>query len=139
MHRKGTPKNMQIEPKYDDVVSEIYDYLIFKSEEAKKAGIKTIIVDPGIGFGKRVIDNYELIKRLNEFKGIGLPILIGLSKKSFLGNALGLEVNDRVEASLIAETLAIKNGARIIRTHDVKKAILASKINDFIEYPESFN
>ncbi len=139
MHMKGTPKNMQNSPSYEDVVSEIYDYLLAKCETAKKSGVKNIIIDPGIGFGKRVFDNYELIKRLNEFKGVGYPILIGLSKKTFLGKPLDLNVDERSEPTLAAETLAIKNGARIIRTHDVKNAAFASKINYFIENPESLN
>lgn len=139
MHMKGSPKNMQNSPFYEDVVSEIYDYLLLKCEAAKKAGIKDIVIDPGIGFGKRVLDNYELIKRLNEFKGIGYPLLIGLSKKSFLGKPFNLSVDERMEPTLAAETIAIKNGARIIRTHDVKKAAIASKINYFIENPETLN
>ena len=88
MHMKGNPLTMQNYPEYEDVVSEIYDYLLRKVEISKKAGIKNIIIDPGIGFGKSVTDNFELIKRLNEFKGIGQPIMIGVSKKSFLGKSL---------------------------------------------------
>ena len=136
MHMKGSPKTMQQNPSYDDVVSEIYDYLNLKVEMAKKAGIKNIIIDPGIGFGKRVTDNFELIKRLNEFKGIGNPILIGVSKKSFLGNALDLKINERENSTIVAETLSIKNGARIIRTHNVKNTIQASRINSLIDNPE---
>ena len=137
MHMKGNPKSMQDNPIYEDVVSDIYDYLIDKSEQAKKVGIKNVIIDPGIGFGKRIFDNFELIKRLNEFKGIGCPIMIGLSRKSFLGRALNLPIEKRGEATIIAETIAIKNGSRIIRTHNVTNAIHASKINNYIENPES--
>jgi len=136
MHMKETPKTMQSSPFYEDVVSDIYDYLTAKVEAAKKIGIKTIIVDPGIGFGKRVMDNYELIKRLNEFKGIGRPILVGLSRKSFIGKALELNMEERDEPTLSAETLAIKNGARFIRTHEVKKTKYASKLNRFLDNPE---
>lgn len=136
MHMKGTPATMQETPVYEDVVSEIYDFLIERTEQARKAGIKTIFVDPGIGFGKRVFDNYELIKRLNEFKGIGCPILVGLSRKSFLGKALNIDIEERQNPTLIAESLAIKNGARFIRTHEVKNAVLASRLNNFIENPE---
>lgn len=136
MHMKGDPLTMQINPYYEDVVSEIYDYFIRKVSVAQKNGIKNIIIDPGIGFGKRVIDNYELIKRLNEFKGIGFPILIGLSRKSFIGKALNLPVENRDDPTLVAETLAIKNGARFIRTHNVQKAKFAVLINSFIEKPE---
>lgn len=136
MHMKGTPQNMQDNPFYDDVVSEIYDYLVNKVEKAKKLGIKNIIIDPGIGFGKRVMDNYEIIKRLNELKGIGCPIMVGVSKKSFLGKALNIPIGEREEPTLVAEALSIKNGARIIRTHNVKKAYHALQITQFIENPE---
>lgn len=136
MHMQGAPQTMQNNPHYDDVVSEIYDFLVEKVGLAGKNGIKNIFLDPGIGFGKRVSDNYELIKRLNEFKGIGCPILIGLSKKSFLGKALNLGVDEREDPTLTAETIAVKNGARIIRTHNVRKAKLAVQINHFIENPD---
>lgn len=136
MHMKGNPKTMQQNPYYDDVVSEVYDYLLYKVETAKKYEIKNIVIDPGIGFGKRIFDNYELLKRLNEFKGIGCPIMVGLSKKSFLGKALNLEVEKREDATLVAETIAIKNGAKLIRTHNVNKALYAAKLNQFIENPE---
>lgn len=136
MHMKGNPKTMQQNPYYEDVVSEVYDYLLSKAETAKKYEIKNIIIDPGIGFGKRVADNYELLKRLNEFKGIGYPIMVGLSRKSFLGKALNIEIEEREDASLSAETIAIKNGAKLIRTHNVKKTLNAVKINQFVENPE---
>jgi dihydropteroate synthase len=139
MHMKGNPKNMQDNPTYDDVVSEVYDYLINKCDEFRKAGIRNIFIDPGIGFGKRVTDNYELLKRLNEFKGIGYPIFVGLSRKSFIGKAFNLSVEERENPTLAAETLAIKNGAKIIRTHGVKKTLYASKINFFIENPDTLN
>ncbi|MEW6194779.1 MAG: dihydropteroate synthase [Bacteroidota bacterium] len=136
MHMKGTPENMQENPSYEDVVSEIYDYLVNKTEIAKRNGVKDIIIDPGIGFGKRVIDNYEIIKRLNEFKGIGYPIMLGLSKKSFIGKTLNLATGDREEPTIVAEAISIKNGARIIRTHNIKKAKVAMNITQFIENPE---
>lgn len=136
MHIQGEPKTMQSNPGYNEVVSEIYDLLLSKVEFAKKAGLKNIIIDPGIGFGKRTSDNYEIIKRLQEFKGIGQPIMVGLSKKSFLGKALNLNVDEREEPTLIAETIAIKNGARFIRTHNVKKAKYAIELTKFFNNPE---
>lgn len=137
MHMKGNPSNMQNDPFYEDVVAEVYDYLVEKTQTAQKHGIKNIIIDPGIGFGKRVMDNYELIKRLNEFKGIGFPILIGISRKSFLGKTLKLDVVERDDPTLAAETIAIKNGARIIRTHNVKKTIYSSLVTKYLENPEA--
>lgn len=136
MHMQGEPRSMQNNPQYKEVVSDIYDFLLNKVEIAKKIGIKNIIIDPGIGFGKKTSDNYEIIKRLNEFKGIGHPIMIGLSKKSFLGKALNISIDERDDPTLIAETLAIKNGARFIRTHNVKKARYAIELNKYFDNPE---
>jgi dihydropteroate synthase len=139
MHMKGIPENMQNNPYYDEVVSEVYDFLIDKLKEIKQYNLKNIIIDPGIGFGKRVRDNYELLQRLAEFKGIGCPILIGVSNKSFLGKSLNLDVNKRIEATLSAESLAIMNGAKIIRTHNVANAVKARDIAHFMLKPELIN
>lgn len=136
MHMKGNPKTMQLTPEYDDVVSEVYDFLLDKIEKTRKHQIKNIIIDPGIGFGKRVMDNFELIKRLSEFKGLGAPIMIGLSKKSFLGKSFNLNVDDRDDPTLAAETVAVKNGAKIIRTHDVRRAEYSIKLNHYLDNPE---
>lgn len=136
MHMKGDPTTMQNAPYYEDVVTEVYDYLTAKVELAKKAGVNNIIIDPGIGFGKRVTDNYELLRRLREFKGIGQPILVGLSRKSFLGKVFNLNIDEREDHTLIAETLAIKNGARFVRTHNVKNTAAAAKLNSYLENPE---
>lgn len=128
MHIKGTPKDMQDNLHYYDVITEIYKFLFEQVEKANAAGIKNVIIDPGIGFGKSISDNYEIIKRLDEFKGIGKKILIGLSKKSFLGNSLNISINNRENATIIAETLSILNGADYIRTHNIKNIIEAKKI-----------
>lgn len=136
MHIKGTPDTMQKNPYYEDVVSEVYDFLADRVEESEKAGVKNIFIDPGIGFGKRIVDNYELIKRLNEFKSIGYPILVGLSRKSFLGKSLDIGVDERDRATTLAETIAVNNGARIVRTHNVKNAVEAKKIINFVNNPE---
>ncbi len=136
MHMKGNPQTMQNNPFYEDVVSELYEFFIYKITEAQKFGIKNIMIDPGIGFGKRVYDNYELIRRLNEFKGLGHPIFIGLSRKSFLGKALNCPIDEREDPTLVAETIAVKNGARFIRTHNAKKAKYASLLNLFFDKPD---
>jgi len=135
MHMKGTPQSMQVDPQYDDLVGEVYEFLNNQCQLATYSGIKNIIVDPGIGFGKRVIDNYEILNRLQEFKGLGLPILVGLSRKSFIGKVFKNEINEREDLSLAAETFAMANGARIIRTHKVKNTVDASKLINFIENP----
>jgi dihydropteroate synthase len=120
MHIKGNPKTMQNNPNYKDVVKEVYDFLSKQSNKAKKKGIDKIIIDPGIGFGKRVEDNIELIKRLEEIQSIGYPVMVGLSRKSFLGKILDLNVAERDVATVIMEVIAVLKSARIIRTHNIK-------------------
>lgn len=139
MHMKGIPENMQNSPYYEEVVSEVYDFLVAKMKAVKKYNLKNVIIDPGIGFGKRVKDNYELLQRLSEFKGIGCPILIGLSNKSFLGKSLNLDVDKRVQATLAAEMASIQNGAKFIRTHNVLNAVKAREIAHYILKPELLN
>jgi dihydropteroate synthase len=132
MHMKGTPKNMQENPTYTDVVKEIKEYLKKQIEEARKYEINNIIIDPGIGFGKTVEHNIEIIKRLNEFKELGVPILIGPSRKSFIGKILNLPEKERLEGTLAAIAISIYNGANIVRVHDVKEAVRVAKIVDAI-------
>jgi dihydropteroate synthase len=138
MHIKGTPKDMQDNPSYKNVISEIYEFLLVQSQKAKDAGVDKIIIDPGIGFGKRVEDNLEILRRLNEFKNLGYPILVGLSRKSFLGKILGLEVNERDTITSVAETMAIMNGAEIIRTHNVVNAVNARELLNQIYSVKSY-
>jgi len=131
MHMKGNPRNMQIDPKYDDVVGEIKSFLKERAEYALFCDIKkeNIIIDPGLGFGKRtgrgIEDNCEILGRLAEFKDLGYTILVGPSRKTFIGNAYGgdiqLPVSERLEGSLAATSLAVTNGADIVRVHDVKE------------------
>lgn len=128
MHIKGKPKTMQDNPKYDEVVSDVYDYLIRQTNTALEKGIEKIFIDPGIGFGKRVEDNLSLIERLEDFKSIGLPILIGLSRKSFIGNILNLSVEDRDDPTNALNLLVLNKGARIIRSHNIKQAVQTCKI-----------
>jgi len=142
MHMKGNPRNMQKNPIYDDVVKEISDFLKERTEYALFHDIKkeNIIIDPGLGFGKRtgrgVEDNCEILKRLGELKSLGFPILIGPSRKTFIGNICGknhqLSVNDRLEGSLAAACIAVMNGADIVRVHDVKETRRCIDIIDCI-------
>ena len=121
MHMKGTPRNMQLKPEYKDLIGEITEGLRESVEIAKNAGIDEdkIIVDPGIGFGKTVEHNLRIIKELYRFKVLARPILIGVSRKSFIGHVLDLEVENRLMGSAASAALAIANGADIIRVHDV--------------------
>jgi len=123
MHMKGRPQNMQEKPCYKNLVSEIISFLQHRVESAKKEGIdeNKIIVDPGIGFGKTVKHNLEIIRRLNEFKSLGRPLLIGPSRKSFIGKVLNLDVSQRLEGTAAAVAVCVWNGANIIRVHDVKE------------------
>jgi dihydropteroate synthase len=131
MHIKGTPKNMQENPYYEDVIGEITEYLKESIRIATEAGIdpEKIIVDPGIGFGKRLEDNLNILKNLKKFSILGCPILIGCSRKSFIGKILDLPVEERLEGSLAALAVAIMNGANIVRVHDVKES---KKVASFV-------
>lgn len=120
MHIKGNPKTMQDNPHYNDVVKEVYDFLLVQSIKAKQNGVEKIIVDPGIGFGKNVADNFTLVKNLDYFQSLGYPVMIGLSKKSFIGKTLNLESEEREIGTVVLETISILKSARIIRTHNVK-------------------
>ncbi len=132
MHIKGTPKDMQINPSYDDLVGEVYDYLAGAVETARSKGIKQIMVDPGIGFGKTADHNLELINRLSEFRKIGVPILIGVSRKSFIGKILDTPVEARLEGTAAAITASILHGADIVRVHDVREMRRVAMVADAI-------
>ena len=122
MHMKGNPQNMQLNPEYEDIVNEILDFFKMKIKMAVQSGINRsmIILDPGIGFGKTVEHNFELLSRLNEFNVLELPIMIGPSRKSFIGITLDLPPEDRVEGTAAAVSAGVMNGASIVRVHDVK-------------------
>jgi dihydropteroate synthase len=128
---KGNPRDMQKNPVYDDIIKEITKFLKERAEYAMFHDVKKekIIVDPGLGFGKRtgrgIEDNCEILRRLNKFKKLGYPLMIGASRKTFIGNLCGeeqqLTVSERLEGSLAAAVLAVLNGADILRVHDVKE------------------
>ena len=130
MHMQGTPQNMQKNLSYKDVVAEIYDFLKQRINFAKKQGIKAkkIIIDPGIGFGKTVEHNLLIIKHLRKFKALKKPILIGVSRKSFIGKILELPEEQRLEGTLAAVCVSILNGANILRVHNVKEIKRATDV-----------
>jgi len=123
MHMQGTPADMQKNPKYKNVIAEIVLFFKQRLKKAKELGIaeNKIIIDPGIGFGKTLEHNLEIIKRLEEFKILGRPVMIGPSRKSFIGKILGLGVSERLEGTAAVAAISIFNGADIIRVHDVKE------------------
>jgi dihydropteroate synthase len=121
MHMQGSPRTMQVEPRYDDVVEEVKSFLAARVELAVAAGVaeERIWVDPGIGFGKTLDHNLELLHRLGELRELGRPIMVGTSRKSFLGKISGAEVGDRLGATVASCVLAVANGADGLRVHDV--------------------
>ena len=123
MHMQGTPANMQVNPHYEDLILDITSFFSDQIKLANTAGIEMahIILDPGIGFGKTIDHNFQLIQNLNEFCKLGYPILIGPSRKSFIGTTLDLPTEDRLEGTSAVVTAGIMNGARIVRVHDVKE------------------
>ena len=132
MHMKGTPQTMQKAPRYKNVVDEILSYFETRLKILTKNKVKKIILDPGIGFGKKVKHNLEILKNLSQFRKLGYPVLIGLSRKSFLGKSLKLDVDNRLNATIAANVVSIWNGADIIRVHDVKENLLAARLTDLI-------
>lgn len=136
MHMKGTPETMQADPDYDDVISDIIEYLTASIDKARSAGIAfdKIIIDPGIGFGKTVEHNLTILSNIGRFKELDMPVLIGSSRKSFIGSITGKDVNKRQFGTAASVTAAILNGADIIRVHDVPQmkdtAILSDAIKD---------
>lgn len=121
MHMQGTPKNMQQSPQYDEVVNDIKLFFKQQIEKAEKYSIKDVILDPGIGFGKTLQHNLEILRRLSEFKSLNKPVLIGASRKSFINMIQPTPVEERLEGTLAAHAVAVMHGANIIRVHDVKE------------------
>ena len=122
MHIKGKPGDMQKNPNYDNLIKEIKAFFEVQIDIAKKAGIDSgnIILDPGIGFGKRLEDNFEIIRELGQISTMGYPVLLGPSRKSFIGFTLDLPVEERIEGTLASITAGVINGARIVRVHDIR-------------------
>ena len=132
MHMQGEPRTMQENPSYNNVVEDVFTYLQSKIKYAKENGVSSIIVDPGIGFGKSVNHNYELLRNLTNFQNLDTPLLIGVSRKSFIGKSLNLEVYERDIATIILETDAVNKGTKIIRTHDVKNGVQLKKLKQLL-------
>ena len=134
MHIKGTPREMQKDPHYDDLMQEVVAYFQERVDFCRQRGIKkgNIILDPGIGFGKRSQDNFELLRELKQIADLGYPVLSGPSRKSFIGLTLDLPVDERVEGTAAAVTASILNGAKIVRVHDVQEMKRVVTITDNI-------
>ena len=132
MHIKGTPKTMQANPVYTDLFGEILAFLQSSIEMGTRHGIRQMMVDPGIGFGKSASDNYRLIAGIGRFRVLGYPVLVGPSRKSFLSTNMHLPVEDRLEGSIAAATAAALSGASIVRVHDVCETRRATIVADAV-------
>lgn len=134
MHIQGTPRTMQNEPSYEDVISDIYQYFQERIRYATSHGIseQDIILDPGIGFGKTLEHNYTIVRELNGFSTLNKPLLLGASRKSFIGTTLDVGVDDRLEGSLAVAAVSIMKGASILRVHEVKATARVARMVDAI-------
>lgn len=123
MHMKGTPKTMQLQPQYDDVVQVVLDFLIQEYGKLRALGVKDVLVDPGFGFGKTLIDNYRLLKYFHVFKILDVPLLAGLSRKSMIYKYLNITPSEALNGTTALHMVALQQGAKILRVHDVKAAM----------------
>ncbi len=130
MHMRGEPRTMQDTPHYEDVVAEVRAFLAERVAAAVRAGVdeSAIVVDPGIGFGKRLSDNIALLANIAELRSLGVPVLVGVSRKRMFGDLLGRDVSDRLPASLAAGLRAVAGGADILRVHDVRETVDALRV-----------
>lgn len=123
MHMKGTPQNMQQAPHYDDLMSEVLRHLGERVEKLHEMGVADIILDPGFGFAKTLEHNYELMNRMEELSVLGLPLLVGISRKSMIYRLLGKTPETSLNGTTVLNTIALMKGAKILRVHDVKEAV----------------
>lgn len=128
MHMKGTPQTMQQQASYENVTREVLDFMIWKTGELRKAGIKDIIIDPGFGFAKKSDHNFELLRNLSVFKTLHCPLLLGISRKSFIWKTLDTTAEYALNGTTVMNTAGLINGATILRVHDVKEAAEAIKL-----------
>ena len=128
MHMKGNPQTMQQLADYKDVFGEVYDYFVSRYNQLKQLGVKDIIIDPGFGFAKKPEHGYTLMSRLQEFELLGLPMLVGVSRKKMIHGLLGITAEDALNGTTALNTIALTKGANILRVHDVKEAVEAAKI-----------
>jgi len=132
MHTQGTPGTMQQNPHYDDVVNDIFDFFTENLKKLRHLGVTdNIIIDPGFGFGKTVKHNYELLSKISKFKSLGFPVLVGLSRKSMINKILESKPSEALNGTSVLNTIAMLNGADILRVHDVKEAVEAIKLVGF--------
>lgn len=128
MHMQGTPQDMQLHPHYDDLLKEVFLYFARKVQQLRDLGVKDIVLDPGFGFGKTLAHNYELLSHLEEFRIFGLPLLVGVSRKSMIYRLLGITPQESLNGTTVLDTISLLKGADILRVHDVKEAVETVRI-----------
>lgn len=128
MHMQGTPKTMQVDPQYTDVAAEVTLFLSQRLNAARAAGIADVVVDPGFGFGKSMAQNYTLLRELQRLQALGAPYMAGLSRKRMINDVLGSKPEDALNGTTALNTIALMNGASILRVHDVKEAVQCVKL-----------
>jgi dihydropteroate synthase len=134
MHMQGIPQSMQVNPVYTDIVKELITFFAVRAAAANQAGIMDVVIDPGFGFGKTLHHNFQLLKELGLFKLLSLPILVGLSRKSMIYKSLDTVPGEALNGTTVLNTLALNNGANLLRVHDVKEAIEAVKLLTIYEH-----
>ena len=133
MHMQGEPLTMQVNPVYNDVVADILKWFGKRILRLKEAGVKDIIIDPGFGFGKTAAHNFDLLKRLGDLSIAGLPVMVGLSRKSMVWRTLSIKADEALNGTTVLNTIALANGADILRVHDVKEAVEAVRLMQMIK------
>jgi dihydropteroate synthase len=133
MHMKGNPRSMQLNPNYDNILEEIWDFFVDRINEAREAGIKDIVLDPGYGFGKSLLHNYQLVGELERFTHLDFPILTGISRKSMLYKFFDTEPGDVLEIATALHLKLLEQGSRILRVHDVKEAVRIVNLYNYLE------
>lgn len=136
MHMRGTHQNMQQLTEYDDVVTDVLDYFISRIGRCRAAGIKDVVADVGIGFSKTITQNFTLLRHLDTFHVLGVPLLIGVSRKSLIYRSLNIRPEEALNGSTVLHTVALQNGAHILRTHDVKEAVETIELLRMVQQPE---
>lgn len=132
MHIQGKPQTMQNNPQYDNVVTDILDFFIQKTNELRQHGIHDIIIDPGFGFGKTVEHNYTILRKMSDFQILNLPVLVGISRKSMIYKVLDITPAEALNGTTALHVIALQNGTKILRVHDVREAVEVIKLYDCI-------
>ena len=139
MHMQGTPQDMQKEPRYENLIKEVFLYFSRKVQQLRDLGVKDIILDPGFGFGKTLEHNYKLMAHLEEFRIFELPLLVGVSRKSMIYKLLGGTPQDSLNGTTVLDTVALMKGANILRVHDVREAVEAVRITEKIKEESGYD